>query len=73
MGERNQESIGTDPLDDLFEPVLGELMDEELDDPTPMATGKALLAEKRRRAERRLEQRRLQDELGYYDLDFDDL
>ena len=65
MGERNQESIGTDALEDLFEPALGELMDEDLDDPTPISSGKALLAEKRRRAERRLEQKRLQEELGY--------
>ena len=38
----------------------------------PMSTEKQRLAAKRRRAEQRLEERRLRDELGYYDLRLDD-
>ncbi len=72
MGERNQESAGQDDLDDLFEPMLGELNDEELEALAPLSSTKQLLAEKRRRAEQRLEQRRLREELGDYDLEFDD-
>ena len=59
MGERNQETVSTEPLDDLFEPALGELSDEELDDIAPLVSGKQRLAEKRRRAEQRLEEKRL--------------
>ena len=73
MGERNQETVSSDPLDDLFEPGLGELSEEELNELAPLMSGKDRLAEKRRRAEQRLEAKRLRDELGYYDLDFDDL
>lgn len=74
MGERNQETVTTtDPLDDLFEPALGEMSEEELGEIAPLASGKQRLAEKRRRAEQRLEEKRLRDELGYYDLDLDGL
>ncbi len=73
MGERNQEPVTSDPLDDLFEPVLGDLSDDDLEDLGPVASDKQRLAEKRRRAEQRLEEKRLRDELGYYDLQFDDL
>ena len=72
MGERNQEPATSEPLEDAFEPALGELMDEELEELMPVSSEKQLLAEKRRRAEKRLEEKRLRDELGYYDLDIDD-
>jgi len=72
MGERNQEPATTEPLDDIFEPALGELMDEELEVMMPVSSEKQKLAEKRRRAEQRLEEKRMRDELGYYDLDLDD-
>jgi hypothetical protein len=72
MGERSQEPITTDPLEDLFDPVLGELSEEELETFEPMVSGKQKLAEKRRRAEQRLEEKRLREELGYYDLELDD-
>jgi hypothetical protein len=68
MGERNQEPA-TDPLEDLFEPALSDLADEELEDLGMVSSDKQRLAEKRRRAEQRLEERRMQDELGFYDLD----
>jgi hypothetical protein len=73
MGERNQEPTTPESLDDIFEPALGEMSDEEFEELTPVSNGKRLLAEKRRRAEQRLEERRLRDELGYYDLELDDL
>jgi hypothetical protein len=73
MGERNQETTTSDSLEDLFEPALGELNDEEFEELEAAVTDKQRLAEKRRRAEQRLEQKRLRDELGYYDLDIDDL
>ncbi len=72
MGERNQETASSEPLDDLFEPIIGDLTEEELRDVAPVTSEKQRLAEKRRRAEQRLEEKRLRDELGYYDLEFDD-
>ncbi len=72
MGERNQESVSADSVDDIFEPIMGEMSDEDFEDLTPVSNSKRLLAEKRRRAEQRLEQRRLRDQLGYYDLELDD-
>lgn len=71
MGERNQEPASPEPLEDLFEPIIGDLSDEDLDELEPLSANKRRLAEKRRRAEQRLEEKRLKDELGYYDLDFD--
>jgi hypothetical protein len=73
MIERNHEPATDDSLDDFFEPMLGEMTDEEFEGLTANPTGKQLLAAKRRRAEQRLEQRRLREELGDYDLEFDDL
>ncbi len=72
MGERNQQTAATEPLEDLFEPSLGELTEEELRDLAPISSEKQRLAEKRRRAEQLLEEKRLRDELGDYDLEFDD-
>ena len=72
MGERNQEPAAAEPLEDLFEPSLGDFIDEELQDLGPVSSEKQRLADKRRRAEQRLEEKRLRDELGYYDLEFDD-
>jgi hypothetical protein len=72
MGERNQEPTPQESLDDMFEPILGDLSDDDMLDLGPIATDKQRLAEKRRRAEQRLEEKRLRDELGYYDLELDD-
>lgn len=71
MGERNQEPSTTDPLEDLFEPAMGDLSDEILQELAPVSTGKQRLVEKRRLAEQRLEEKRLRDELGDYDLELD--
>ncbi len=72
MGERNQEPTTSEPLEDIFEPALGDLSDEEFAELSPVSSDKQRLAEKRRRAEQRLEEKRLRDELGYYDLELDD-
>ncbi len=73
MGERNQEPAVSEPLDDIFDPALDDISEDELEELTPIAASKRRLAEKRRRAELRLEEKRLRDELGDYDLEFDDL
>ena len=72
MAERNQDSTASDALDDFFEPVIGDIGDEDMQELVPVSSEKQRLAAKRRRAEQRLEERRLRDELGYYDLQLDD-
>ena len=72
MGQRSQEPVSADLLDDIFEPGLGDLSDEELHDMAPECSDKHSLAKKRRKAEQRLEELRLRDELGDYDLELDD-
>ncbi len=72
MGEGNQEPAASETLEDLFEPGLAELSEEELRSMAPRADNRERLAEKRRRAEQRLEERRLRDELGYDDFELGD-
>lgn len=72
MGERKQESSTPEPLDDYFEPGLGDFSEDVLQDFAPMSSEKQRLVEKRRLAEHRLEEKRLRDELGDYDLHLDD-
>ena len=74
MGERDTASMSEDSAEDLFEPGMGEISDEDLDslDFAEAVTEKALKAAKRRRAEERLEMLRLREELGDYDLNFED-
>ncbi|RLQ21826.1 hypothetical protein DWB85_11105 [Seongchinamella sediminis] len=72
MGERNQEPTQADSLDDMYDPILGDMSDEDFEELSPISSDKQRLAEKRRRAEQRLEEKRLRDELGYYDLELDD-
>lgn len=72
MAERNQDAANSESLDDFFEPVLGDLSEDDLEELLPISSEKQRLAAKRRRAEQRLEERRLRDELGYYDLQLDD-
>lgn len=71
MGERNHESSASESLDDLFEPALGDISEDMLQDLTPMSSEKQRLVQKRRLAEQRLEEKRLRDELGDYDLHLD--
>ncbi|MEH6586961.1 MAG: hypothetical protein V7720_10390 [Halioglobus sp.] len=72
MRERNLESNSSEVTEDIFEPLLGDSSDEEFAEMSPISSDKQRLAKKRRRAEQRLEERRLRDELGYYDLELDD-
>ena len=71
MGERNQDVSTTESLDDLFEPALGDISEEMLQDLVPLSSEKQRLVQKRRLAEQRLEEKRLRDELGDYDLQLD--
>lgn len=72
MAERNQDTSTADSVEDFFEPVIGDLNDDDMEELVPVSSEKQRLAAKRRRAEQRLEERRLRDELGYYDLQLDD-
>ena len=71
MGERNQDVSTPESLDDFFEPALGDISEEMLQDLVPLSSEKQRLVQKRRLAEQRLEEKRLRDELGDYDLQLD--
>jgi hypothetical protein len=58
-------------MDDIFEPSLGDISDDMLQDFAPTSSEKQRLVQKRRLAEQRLEEKRLRDELGDYDLHLD--
>ena len=66
MGERDRTVVTEDSAEDMFEPGLGELSDDDFEslDFAEAVTEKALKAAKRRRAEERLEMLRLREELG---------
>ncbi len=72
MGVTHTTAATEGPSEELFDPALGELEDDDFEarDLAEAITEKALKAEKRRRAEERLEMLRLREELGDYDLDF---
>lgn len=72
MGERKQDSLSSESGEELFEPAVGEVSEEALQDLVPFSSEKRRLVEKRRLAEQRLEERRLREELGDYDLQLDD-
>ena len=74
MGERDTTVVTEEAAEEFFEQGLGELADEDFEslDFAEAVSEKALKAEKRRRAEERLEMLRLREELGDYDLDFGD-
>lgn len=74
MGERDRSVVTEDSAEDMFEPGLGELSEDDFEslDFAEAVTEKALKAAKRRRAEARLEMLRLREELGDYDFDFGD-
>ena len=71
MGQRNSEPSVSDSIDEFFEPMLSDAFDEMEDDETPVAPGKCRLAELRRRAELRLEAKRMREELDYLELDWE--
>ena len=72
MGERDTARLNEESADELFEPAMGDLSDDDFEsmDFAEAVTEIALKAAKRRRAEERLEMLRLREELGDYDLDF---
>ena len=72
MGEKDTTVATEGHSGGLFDPVLGELEDDDFKamDFAEAVTERELKAEKRRRAEERLEVLRLREELGDYDLDF---
>lgn len=72
MRERSQEPSTTEALDDMFEPALSDLSEEVMQELAPLSSEKQRLVQKRRLAEQRLEEKRLRDELGDYDLQLDD-
>ena len=72
MGQRPNEPTVNDSIDEFFEPVLGDAAEDALEADEPQASGKSRLAELRRRAEQRIEDKRIQDELGYMDLDWEE-
>ncbi len=71
MGQRTSETSLSDSIDEFFEPVLDSVEDAP-DDEAPQANGKSRLAQLRRRAEQRLEEKRMREELDYLDLDWED-
>jgi hypothetical protein len=72
MGRRTTEPSVSDSVDEFFEPMLGDAIDEFSDADEPQVNGKSRLAELRRRAESRLEEKRLREELDYMDLDWEE-
>ena len=72
MGQPKSEPSASEGIDDFFEPMLSETIEEDLDDGSVHLPGKSRLAELRRRAEQRMEDKRMREELDYLDLDWKD-
>ena len=72
MEEQKQEHSTPEPMEDLFEPAIGDISEEILQDLVPFSSEKHRLVQKRRLAEQRLDEQRLRDELGDYNLELDD-
>ena len=72
MEEGKQDSSTSDSLDDFYDPSMGDVSEEVLQELVPFSSEKRRLVEKRRLAEQRLEERRLREELGDYNLHLDD-
>ena len=72
MGQRTSEPSLSDSIDEFFEPMLSDAIDDSIEDAEPRANGKNRLAELRRRAERKLEEKRMRQELDYMDLDWEE-
>lgn len=71
MGQRTSEPSLSDSIDEFFEPMLSDALDDDIDNETPVNGKKNRLAELRRRAELRIEEKRMREELDYMDLDWD--
>ena len=72
MGQRHSEPSISDSIEEFFEPMLSESIDDNVYDGEPAVPGKSRLAELRRRAELRLEEKRMREELNYLDMDWED-
>ncbi|MCX2979724.1 hypothetical protein EYC98_02475 [Halieaceae bacterium IMCC14734] len=73
MGQRESESNENDGAEDFFDPEPGDAVEEMFAADALESAGKGRLAELRRRAEQRLEDKRLRDELDYLETDWDDI
>jgi hypothetical protein len=73
MGQRTSEPSLSDSIDEFFEPILSDALDEIDEADEPQVPARHRLAELRRRAEQRLEEKRMREELGYIELDWDDV
>lgn len=74
MRGRDQDNSELTLTDDLSDAIVGDFDETELDEiekTTPSLSDSARLAERRRRAEDLLERRRLREELGDDDFNFD--
>ena len=74
MQGRDQDNSDLPLTDDVVETILSDFDEAALDEiekSTPTLSDAALLAQKRRRAEDLLERRRLREELGDDDFNFD--
>ena len=71
MGERDLESSTSESMDDGYEPGADDISDDMLRGIAPLSSDKQQLVQRRRLAEQRLEEKRLRDELGDYDLKLD--
>jgi hypothetical protein len=71
MGERDVESSTSESMDDDYEPGADDISEDMLQGIAPLSSEKQQLVQRRRLAEQRLEEKRLRDELGDYDLQMD--
>lgn len=71
MGERDVESSTSESMDDGYELGADDISEDMLQGIAPLSSEKQQLVQRRRLAEQRLEEKRLRDELGDYDLQMD--
>ena len=71
MGERDVESSTSESMDDDYEPGADDISEDMLQGIAPLSSDKQQLVQRRRLAEQQLEEKRLRDELGDYDLQMD--
>ena len=71
MGERDLESSTSESMDDGYEPGADDISEDMLRGIAPLSSDKQQLVQRRRLTEQRLEEKRLRDELGDYDLQMD--
>ena len=71
MGERDLEFSTSESMDDGYEPGADDISEDMLRGIAPLSSDKQQLVQRRRLAEQRLEEKRLRDELGDYDLQMD--